>query len=472
MEKKFWFVLTILLAALALVAVQCAPAPAPTPEVVKETVEVPVEVTKIVEVTPTPLPPTPRPEKVTLRFLTITDQAQINAWTEILEEFQKIEGGKWSYVDIEFEAVPFRELFPKIEASVAAGLPWDLVQADGPDMKHYGFNRVILPLGEYFSEEEMKQWFPQSIEEGSFRGQLYGPPMMQSCSLMMYNTAMTDAAGVKPPEELEDSWTMEEALAAWQKTTVDLDGDGVPDQWGLRWGQGTWTGDYEHGIFHRSNGEKGSPTYEGMGEDGVTFVGHLDTDEAIEALQFYGDLHQKYKVTPVEAIPQIFETEKAAFMVTPDNRIGELNRLYGEGVFPWGVTGIPYFKTPLCHTGSWHYGISPNSRYFEEALAYARFAASDAGARIWYKHVRQLPANVALFNELPEYQAGGDQAIWVEAMNEIGIPRIQTPGYTEYHQMFAEAAINIAQGADSAEQMQAAARRIEGLVAKYWGWKD
>ena len=210
----------------------------------------------------------------------------------------------------------------------------------------------------------------------------------------------------------------------------------------------------------------------GMGPDGVTFRGYLDTPEAIEAMQFYQDLHQKYKVTPVEAIPQIFETKKAAFMVTPDNRIGELNRLYGEDGFPWGVTGIPYFKTQLCHTGSWHYGISPNTKYFEEALAFVKFASSDAGARIWYKHVRQLPANVNLFNELPEYQEGGRQYMWFQAMNSIGIPRIQTPCYTEYQQMFAEAAINIQQGADVAEQLSAAARRIEGLCAKYRGWNE
>ena len=198
MWAKFWFGLTAVLVIAAMLIGACAPTP--TPQVIRE----------VVVATPTPPPPTPRPDRVVLRFLTIQDQAQINAWKEILEEFKKIDGGKWSYVDIEFESVPFRELFPKIEASVAAGLPWDLVQADGPDMKHYGFNRVLLPLGEYFTEEELKQWFPQSIEEGSFRGQLYGPPMMQSCSLMMYNTEMTDAAGIKPPDKLEDSWTMEE----------------------------------------------------------------------------------------------------------------------------------------------------------------------------------------------------------------------------------------------------------------------
>ena len=99
---------------------------------------------------------------------------------------------------------------------------------------------------------------------------------------------------------------MEEALAAWEDTTIDSNGDGVPEVWGVRWGQGTWTGDYEHGIFRRSNGAVGSPTYAGMGEDGLTFRGYLDTPEAVAAMQFYQDLHLVSKVTPVEPITRDF----------------------------------------------------------------------------------------------------------------------------------------------------------------------
>ncbi len=57
-------------------------------------------------------------------------------------------------------------------------------------------------------------------------------------------------------------------------------------------------------------------------------------------------------------------------------------------------------------------------------------------------------------------------------MNDFGIPRIGTPGYTEYHQMYSEALFNIQAGADAGEQLTAAAGRIEGLLGKYWGWNN
>lgn len=453
--KKFMLVLTLLLVA-AFLVVSCAkPTEEPTPTIAVEK--------------PTDAPAEKEP--IVLKIVAMNDEDQINAWMEQMEVFQKLDGGKWSHVSLEVDAVPFRELFPKIETSVAVGADFDVLQADGPDMKHYAWNEVLVDLTEYFTDAEMKQWAPQSVEEGSYRGHFYGPPMMQSCSLMFYNSDYTDAAGVKPPQELKDSWTMQEALEAWQKTTVDADGDGVPEVWGVRWGQGTWTGDYEHGIIPRSAGAKDSNTYNFMGDDGISFVGYFDTDEAIEAMQFYQDMHQTWKVTPIESLPQPFTSGEHAFMVTPDNRIGEINRLYPDGDFHYGVTGIPYFETQLCHTGSWHWGVSANipEEKFDAALAFIKFAAGKEGSKIYYNHVRQLPAHMELLNELPEYNEY-PQKMFADGLVQFGIPRIQTPGYTEYQQVAAEIFADIALGGDPAELMKEGAERIEEAVKKYEGW--
>ncbi len=456
-----------LLLILAFVVSACGPSPTPTPTPIPA------------PAAPTAPSPTAAPAakaKVAIKLIVNQDDTLISGYKDVFDAFQKSQGGKYSYVELVIEAVPFADLFPKIETSVAAGAELDIIQADGPDVKHYAFNRVIIPLDKYFTAADMKLWVAQSVEEGSFRNILYGAPLMQSCSLMMYNTELTDAAGIKPPQKLAESWTMQQALEAWQKTTKDTNGDGVPEVWGLRWGQGTSWGDYEHGLFRRSNGDKSSNAFKGIGDDGVTLTGYLDDPAAVEAMQFYQDLHQKYKVTPIEPIAQIFETKKAAFMVTPDNRVGAINRLYpadgSKGTFKWGVTGIPYFKTQLCHTGSWHLGVSTTSKKVEESIAFIKFMTSDEGARIFFNRIRQLPANVNLYNEIPEYKAGGNQALWAEALTKIGVPRIQTPGYTEYQQVFLEAARDISQGAAVGPRLKQAASTATGLLRKYKGWNN
>lgn len=413
-------------------------------------------------------------EPVTIQFLTDDEPDLLLAMQKMAEAFAKSDP-KYANVTIQFQAVPFEQLFPSIETAVAAGAEMDLFLADGPDIKHYAYNKAILPLGEYFTEEELQAWAPQSVDEGSYKGVFYAPPAMESCSLMFYNKDMTDAAGLEPPKAVQ-GWNMDEALDAWKKTTVDNTGDGVPDVWGLRWGQGTWWGDYEHGILRRSAGKKGSPTYQGIGDDGITFHGYLDTPEAIKSFEDYQAWYQGDEpVSPAEPIPNIFSSQLAAFYVSPDNAISEINRLYPNGDFHYGVTGIPYYAdgAQLCHTGSWHFGVSPQTKNLELAVAVAKFFSGPEGSKIWYDNVRQLPARVELLNTLPEYNEYPQQ-LFAEGLNTIGVPRIQTPGYTEYQQIFAEMMQDISQGQgiDVPSLVTDAADQMEQALAKYKGWQD
>ena len=131
-----------------------------------------------------------------------------------------------------------------------------------------------------------------------------------------------------------------------------------------------------------------------MGEDGITFVGYLDTPEAIASFEDYRAWHIGDRaVSQREPVDQIFFTKGAAFYVSPDNAIGTINRLYPDGDFNYGVTGIPYYEdgAQVCHTGSWHVGVSPQTQNLELSVAIAKFFAGRK-ASIWYDTVRQLPA--------------------------------------------------------------------------------
>lgn len=423
---------------------------------------------------PAAAPSNAQGDAVTVQFLTLNDPDQLIALEAMAEAF-KLSDPQYANVTIQYQAVPFEQLFPTIETAVAAGAEMDLFLADGPDIKHYAYNNAILPLQEYYTEEEIAGFVPQSVEEGSYKGTFYAPAIMQSCSLMFYNKDMTDAAGLEPPEAVQ-GWTMDEALDAWKKTTVDDSGDGVPDVWGIRWGQGTWWGDYEAGILRRSAGAKDSPSYQGIGPDGITFQGYLDTPESIASFEDFRSWHLGDEpVTPVEPIPNIFTAKQAAFYISPDNAISEINRLFPDGDFNYGVTGIPYYAdgTQICHTGSWHFGVSPQTKNLELSVAIAKFFGGPEGSKIWYDAVRQLPARGDLLNTLPEYSEAPQQ-MFAEGLNTIGIPRIQTPGYTEYQQVFAEMLQDVAQGegVEVSTLVQEAAIQMEGALRKYQGWQD
>lgn len=408
-------------------------------------------------------------EPVSLTFLKFADELDALALEIIVERFHEIEGGKWSHVNIEYDAKPFEELFTSIEIAIATGSPVDIIQVDGPDVKHFAYNGVLKDLTGHFTEEEMAQWAPQSVIEGSIGDHFYGPPFNQSCSVMWYNTNITDAAGLDIPTTLDEAWTYDEALPYWQKTTIDENGDGVPEVYGVLLNQGWGWGDYESRLPGRSAGEPGSPTYDGIGLDGITFDGYLNTPESIEAFEWIQKLFTEHKVSATESPWNAFWAGLVTFYISPDRVIGVQQDQYAD--LHMKAMGPPYFVTPICQTGAFHYGIASTTDNFEEALAFVKFAASDESAEVLYQFQRQLPANINLINTLPDYQQY-PQSLVKETFFKYGVPRIQTPAYTEYNALFAEFFGNIVMGADVQEQIEEYTQLIEDAAVKYQGWNE
>ena len=93
-------------------------------------------------------------DAVTIQFLTIDDEDMLIATQQMIEAF-KASDPKYANVDVEVQSVPFEQLFPTIETAVAAGAELDVFLADGPDIKHYAYNEAIIPLADYYTEEEL-----------------------------------------------------------------------------------------------------------------------------------------------------------------------------------------------------------------------------------------------------------------------------------------------------------------------------
>ena len=163
--------------------------------------------------------------------------------------------------------------------------------------------------------------------------------------------------------------TMEEALDNWRKT-VQKDSSGNINVYGLRWGQGTYFGDYELGIVRRSAGPKGSPTNLGVAPDGITFKGYMDTPEAIKSFEFIRSWFQgDQPVSQKQPVQNIWFSKQAAFYISPDNAIGTYNQLYPNGDFNYGVTGIHSLEYKVRPPVNGRYAYYPGTTEVPEASA-------------------------------------------------------------------------------------------------------
>ena len=114
-------------------------------------------------------------------------------------------------------------------------------------------------------------------------GGQYGLPRDLNTVVLYYNKAMFDAAGLPYPD---DTWDWAKLVEVGKKLTLDTDGDGTPDQWGLY----TETADMENAwsSFVWQNGG------DVMAADGKSTV--VDSPEAAAGIQFLQDLIWKDKI--------------------------------------------------------------------------------------------------------------------------------------------------------------------------------
>jgi ABC-type glycerol-3-phosphate transport system substrate-binding protein len=80
------------------------------------------------------------PASVTLRMLVVDIGVYVQGVRDAIEAFRQSQGGRYGHVAIQVETAPFAQLFPRIQAAVAAGASPDLLMVDGPLTKNYAFN--------------------------------------------------------------------------------------------------------------------------------------------------------------------------------------------------------------------------------------------------------------------------------------------------------------------------------------------
>jgi ABC-type glycerol-3-phosphate transport system substrate-binding protein len=124
---KFYGLVSLALSALLVLAACGGAPPSPTAAPAK-----PAEPTKPAAAAPTAASPA-KPAAagaIKLSFLGSQSADTQRALSLVLTEYQKTKPN----VDIEWDWVPFAQLFPKIQASAAAKTPIDIIMADGPNV--------------------------------------------------------------------------------------------------------------------------------------------------------------------------------------------------------------------------------------------------------------------------------------------------------------------------------------------------
>ena len=109
-------------------------------------------------------------------------------WEDTLEPIvEKFEEETGATVNIELYA--HSDYLEMLQVRLESGSDdYDVIGVDVPLVSSYAYQDWIVPMDEWFTDEEKAQFTDSSLQAGSYDGKFYSPAMNSSSQLLWYNS--------------------------------------------------------------------------------------------------------------------------------------------------------------------------------------------------------------------------------------------------------------------------------------------
>ncbi|NPV08404.1 MAG: sugar ABC transporter substrate-binding protein [Anaerolineae bacterium] len=422
------------------------------------------------EATPTEPPaetPTaePTPEPVT----EISGTIRVGSWEsgEALDPWNRaIAGFQAMYPDVtvQLEAVP-QGYGDKLLTQFAAGTAPDVFMVGDGDVARFVQRGAVELLDPYINGNnplDLSLFLPGLLEIGQIDGQTYLLTKDYSPLVVYYNKDLFDEAGLDYPQA---GWTWDDFLATAQALTVDEDGDGQIDQWGIQlpnhWGDVTWWRGISPFVF-QAGGDI-------LSSDGTTTTGYMNSPETVEAIQFYVDLYREHQVAPgpedlgALAGVDLFQTGMVGMLWTGRWPLADFK---ANPNLNFGTVGLPMGKqhaNSICWAGFALYSESPNK---DTAWAFLKYIAAEEGAEAFADYALTAVAPIAEAQGLTEDPYDGPIIEDLQYLHPL--PEFRTMYFSECVEQNFKAAVErlLLQGGDVQAAMDEAAAAADACLAR------
>lgn len=361
-----------------------------------------------------------------------------------VEAFNKAYKGK---IKCDADYVAFNDVFETLEVLMSnKSSEYDIFAADGPNVAAYVKRGYLQPLDQWFSQKDIGEFSEAMQTEAIYDGKFYGAPMGNSSTVMYYNKALLEQAGIQidfnsiaPDHRL----TWEQIVEYGKEAKKKLDPDGQKGIYGVEFQQVGRV--YQMNILPNSLGG------EQISKNGLSVDGVINTEPWLDALQFYQDEVKAGLFTrgiSADDTSSYFMSGKILFYIGTTALPAAFEK---NGFKDWGYTYIPCFKghedevKTAC--GSWTIGMNAYSEHQKEAAEFIRYLTMGDGADVYINASGMVPALTRQFTkdliaskpymEVAQYE-----------VTHTALVRAITPGFNEYATSMNAMWDNVRNGAD------------------------
>ena len=342
-------------------------------------------------------------------FMVSGSKEEYDAYQKLVDSFQAANPA----YKVELRYVPDdADYLRRLAADFAAGAPADVMLLNYRRIAPFADEGALAALGAYLAKSTVikaADFYQPALAAFSYKDQQWCIPQNVSSLVIYYNKALFDAAGVAYPA---NDWTWADFVTAAKALTVDKNGDGVTDQYGV----GVDPILYRLAPFiWQAGGElvdnPASPTRLS-----------LDSPAARLAFQWFVDLQVKEKVVP-DAAAEAAQDSQSRFlsgalgMYFNSRRSVPTMRTIKD--FDWDVAPLPRGAQPASVLHSDGYCMADKSKDKEAAWKFIEYANSVTGQEIVARTGRTVPSLRAVAESasfLDPAQKPAHSQVWLDAV--------------------------------------------------------
>jgi len=396
-------------------------------------------------------------DAVTLRFATTEDPDRMQP---VIDAFMAQNPG----VTIIHESIPFDDFNNVLQARIGQGdsTP-DVFTADMPAVSALVQRGFLTDLTDIVGDISALH-LPASMEAVTVNGRIWALPVSTSSMVMYYNADLLEAADIELPGRTpEDRLTWEQVVELGRQAQT------AGARWGLLWDQVSRIYQQQTLVESLGGGNGVSPDDE--------LVLDITNDAWVQGLQFYADAFES-GLSP-RGVPgpgqtaELFASGEVAFFAGGPWWVSRL--FAARDGLNYSFTPYPFFEggDAVTPTGSWAWGINPNTEHMEIALDFVRFASLTEEGALAAASLQPIPpANVEALQTYinqPLFQtenlAGFGELIEYELANTARV-RAPTMGWIQFESIINRSIEDIRNGADVRPALEGAAAEIEAAWSR------
>jgi arabinogalactan oligomer/maltooligosaccharide transport system permease protein len=312
----------------------------------------------------------------------------INIWHQMLYENRKAlrevcDDYEKNNLDIEINLTyrETEELRSSYQAAAMGGSGPELVYGPSDQVGPFSVMRIIQPLDDLFPDEYFDKFVKNAVVKSDGQIWMVGD-VVGNHLMLIYNKDLISS----PPKNTD------ELIEIGKKMTIDIDGDGKIDQYGLVWNftepffYVPWLGGFGDWLLTEDN----SP--------------NLNTNGNRKAFQFIKSLRDEHKIIPKECDYEIanamFKMGRAAMIINGDWSWGDY-----KGVIDFGIERLPKvsetgnWPSPLVSTKGYSININTKGEKLLETIELMQYLTSPTIQLYFTENLNSQPSAIAALDD-------------------------------------------------------------------------